>query len=142
MEDDLRESPGEAWPEPDAAASGEPASKRPKGPEAEVESLFARISLALAKLEGGDIAAARAELAGARGERQSPPATEPQLAAPERPDFDAAQRSLYYARVLEIPTPRWVLYDKLRFDTEIPEESLLVGQERGCTSPIWYTPEG
>ena len=58
------------------------------------------------------------------------------------PDFDAKQRAFYYARVLEIPTPRWVLYDKLRFGTKIPKEAELIGQERGYTSPIWYSPAG
>ena len=57
------------------------------------------------------------------------------------PDFDAKERAFYYVRVLEIPTPRWVLYDKLRFGTEIPKEAELTGQERAYTSPIWYTPE-
>ena len=56
------------------------------------------------------------------------------------PDFDPEQRAFYYARVLEIPTPRWVLYGKLRFGTKIPKEAELIGQERGCSSPIWYTP--
>jgi hypothetical protein len=56
------------------------------------------------------------------------------------PDFDPEMKSFYYARVLEIPTPRWVLYDKLRFGAEIPEEAKLVHQERAYTSPIWYTP--
>jgi hypothetical protein len=58
------------------------------------------------------------------------------------PDFDAAERAFYYARVIEIPTPRWVLYDKVRLGAEIPEEAELVGQERAYTSPIWYTPSG
>ena len=56
------------------------------------------------------------------------------------PDFDPAERAFYYARVIEIPTPRWVLYDKVRLGAELPEEAELVGQERGYTSPIWYTP--
>ncbi|SLN22744.1 hypothetical protein PSA7680_00914 [Pseudoruegeria aquimaris] len=58
------------------------------------------------------------------------------------PEFDAAQQAFYYARVLEIPTPRWVLYDKLRLGAVIPEDAITVGQERAYTSPIWYTPKG
>lgn len=57
------------------------------------------------------------------------------------PDFDPAERAFYYVRVLEIPTPRWVLYDKLRFGIELPDEAVLTHQERAYTSPIWYTPE-
>jgi hypothetical protein len=56
------------------------------------------------------------------------------------PDFDPAAQAFYYARVIEIPTPRWVLYDKVRLGAEIPEEATLTGQERAYTSPIWYTP--
>lgn len=58
------------------------------------------------------------------------------------PEFDASQHAFYYARILEIPTPRWVLYDKVRLGAEIPEEAVTVGQERAYTSPIWYAPEG
>ena len=57
------------------------------------------------------------------------------------PDFDAAEPSFYYVRVLEIPTPRWVVYDKVRLGAQIPEEATLIGQERAYTSPIWYSPE-
>jgi hypothetical protein len=57
------------------------------------------------------------------------------------PDFDASEKAFYYARVLEIPTPRWVLYDKLRLGAEVPEEAEVVLQERAYTSPIWYSPE-
>ena len=57
------------------------------------------------------------------------------------PDFDPAQPAFYYARVLEIPTPRWVVYDAFRFGVEIPEEAETIHQERAYTSPIWYTPE-
>lgn len=56
------------------------------------------------------------------------------------PDFDPAERAFYYARVLEIPTPRWVLYDKVRLGAEVPPEAELTLQERAYTSPIWYTP--
>ncbi len=58
------------------------------------------------------------------------------------PDFDPAQSAFYYARVLEIPTPRWVVYDAFRFGVEIPEGAKTTGQERAYTSPIWYTPKG
>ncbi len=58
------------------------------------------------------------------------------------PDFDAAERAFYYVRVLEIPTPTWLAYDKAFYgDTvQLPEDALLVHQERAYTSPIWYTP--
>ncbi len=56
------------------------------------------------------------------------------------PDFDPQQPAFYYARVLEIPTPRWVVYDKVRLGAKIPEGAKLIGQERAYTSPIWYTP--
>jgi hypothetical protein len=56
------------------------------------------------------------------------------------PDFDPAQKAFYYARVLEIPTPRWVVYDAFRFGVKIPAGAETVGQERAYTSPIWYTP--
>jgi hypothetical protein len=56
------------------------------------------------------------------------------------PDFDADESAFYYVRVLEIPTPRWVLYDKVRLGAHVPEHVELVHQERAYTSPIWYTP--
>jgi hypothetical protein len=56
------------------------------------------------------------------------------------PDFDVKESAFYYARVLEIPTPRWVVYDKVRLGAKIPKEAELIGQERAYTSPIWYTP--
>jgi hypothetical protein len=57
------------------------------------------------------------------------------------PDFDSNLSAFYYARVIEIPTPRWVLYDKLRLGATVPKESKLVLQERAYTSPIWYSPD-
>ncbi len=56
------------------------------------------------------------------------------------PDFDPALHAFYYARILEIPTPRWVVYDKVRLGAKIPEGAKLIHQERAYTSPIWYTP--
>jgi hypothetical protein len=56
------------------------------------------------------------------------------------PDFDPKEKAFYYARVIEIPTPRWVLYDKVRLDADIPKGAKLVHQERAYTSPIWYAP--
>ncbi|MCP4901991.1 MAG: DUF3604 domain-containing protein, partial [bacterium] len=56
------------------------------------------------------------------------------------PDFEPNQKAFYYGRVIEIPTPRWVLYDKVRLGAEIPEGVELTHQERAYTSPIWYTP--
>ncbi len=58
----------------------------------------------------------------------------------EDPDFDRKQNAFYYARVLEIPTPRWTAYDALRFEAEIPDESRRITQERAYTSPVWYSP--
>jgi len=57
------------------------------------------------------------------------------------PDFDPALPSFYYVRVLEIPTPRWTLFDKIRHNLDLPDNVPLVHQERGVTSPIWYTPQ-
>jgi hypothetical protein len=56
------------------------------------------------------------------------------------PDFDPAQKSFYYARVIEIPTPRWTTIDAFRFGVPIPEGAPVSTQERAYTSPIWYTP--
>ena len=56
------------------------------------------------------------------------------------PDFDPTQRAFYYARVIEIPTPRWTAYDAKRFGVRMPDQAKMTTQERAHTSPIWYTP--
>ena len=57
------------------------------------------------------------------------------------PDFDPALRAFYYARVLEIPTPRWTAYDAKYFGVQMPKEVPMFAQQRAYTSPIWYTPK-
>ncbi len=57
------------------------------------------------------------------------------------PDFDPKQTAFWYARVLQVPTPRWHTYacrtqglDCSRYD--VPETQ----RERAWTSPVWWTP--
>ena len=56
------------------------------------------------------------------------------------PEFDASQHAFYYARVLEIPTPRWTLIQAVKAGLPPLDIVPLTGQERAWTSPIWYTP--
>ena len=56
------------------------------------------------------------------------------------PDFDPDLKAFYYARVIEIPTPRWTAYDALRFGVEVTPEVPMTITERAYTSPVWYTP--
>jgi hypothetical protein len=56
------------------------------------------------------------------------------------PDFDPGQRAFYYARVLEIPTPRWSTKDAASLGVPPPDDVPASVQERAWTSPIWYTP--
>jgi hypothetical protein len=66
---------------------------------------------------------------------------DPELAAVwTDPDFDPAQRAFYYARAIEIPTPRWTAYDQVRFGIKMSPEVPMTQQERAWSSPIWYTP--
>jgi hypothetical protein len=59
------------------------------------------------------------------------------------PEFDPAQRAYYYVRVLEIPTPSWLAYDEVFYgNLDLPEDAVMVQQDRAYTSPIWYTPQG
>ena len=56
------------------------------------------------------------------------------------PDFDPKLSASYYARVLEIPTPRWTAYEAKRFGIDMKPEIPMINVERANTSPIWYTP--
>jgi hypothetical protein len=56
------------------------------------------------------------------------------------PGFKASERAMYYVRVLEIPTPRWTVYDAKVFGTTPPKAAPTAIQDRAYTSPIWYSP--
>ena len=56
------------------------------------------------------------------------------------PEFDASQHAFYYARVMEIPTPRWTLIQAVQSGLTPPDTVPLTGQGRAWSSPIWYTP--
>ena len=59
------------------------------------------------------------------------------------PDYRQGQRAFYYLRVMEIPTPRWPLYDAVRFGIKLPADAMAdaVAQERAYSSPIWLKPK-
>lgn len=66
----------------------------------------------------------------------------PQLATVWRdPEFNPTQRAFYYVRVLQIPTPTWMAYDRIKYKLNLPSEIPLKHQERAYTSAIWYTPK-
>ena len=56
------------------------------------------------------------------------------------PDFDPAQRALYYVRVLENPSCRWSTWDAIRAGNEPRPDLPAIIQERAWSSPIWITP--
>ena len=57
------------------------------------------------------------------------------------PDFNPNLRAFYYARVIEIPTPRWTAYDAKRLGVQPHPATRMTITERAYTSPIWYTPK-
>ena len=56
------------------------------------------------------------------------------------PEFDPTQRAFYYVRVLQIPTPTWMAYDRVKYGLRLPPEIPMKHQERAYTSAIWYSP--
>src|SRR2546427_317089 len=56
------------------------------------------------------------------------------------PEFDPSLHAFYYARVLEIPTPRWTTIQAAKLGVAPPDVVAPTLQERAWSSPIWYTP--
>ena len=56
------------------------------------------------------------------------------------PAFDPGLNAFYYARVIQIPTPRWTTYDANKLGVAPPSSVSATVQERAWTSPIWYAP--
>lgn len=56
------------------------------------------------------------------------------------PDFDPSVHAFYYARVLEIPTPRWTTIQAKEAGVKMSQVVPATVQERAWTSPIWYAP--
>lgn len=55
-------------------------------------------------------------------------------------DFDPDVPAIFYARVLEIPTPRWSTYLAVRNGLPLPQGVPAILQERAWTSPVFYSP--
>jgi hypothetical protein len=56
------------------------------------------------------------------------------------PDFDPRQLAAYYTRVLEVPSPRWTTLLAAEIRVPVPSDVPATIQQRGWSSPIWYTP--
>lgn len=56
------------------------------------------------------------------------------------PEFDPSLDAFYYARVLEIPTPRWTTIQARDLGIAPPDNVAPTVQERAWSSPIWYAP--
>jgi hypothetical protein len=55
------------------------------------------------------------------------------------PSYVPRERAFYYARVIEIPTPRWTAYEMVRYKHTPRPGTPMKAQERAYTSPIWVS---
>lgn len=56
------------------------------------------------------------------------------------PEFEPKTPAVYYARAIEIPTPRWPTYLAVRNGLPLPTTTPPTLQERAFTSPVFYVP--
>jgi hypothetical protein len=56
------------------------------------------------------------------------------------PEFNSSAAAVYYLRVIEIATPRWSTILAVRRHSALPATVPASVQERGWSSPIWYSP--
>jgi len=55
-------------------------------------------------------------------------------------EFDANCAAAYYLRVMEIPSARWSTLLAIKNDLPLSNDAMATVQQRGWSSPIWYTP--
>jgi hypothetical protein len=130
------------------AMGGTLRADRSKGraPRLAVQALRDPKGAGLAKLQviklwlaGGEARERIIDVASADGETREQGASELRALWSD-PDFDAKAPALYYARVLEVPTPRWSTLLARALDLPQPENAPEQIQERAWSSPIWYEP--
>lgn len=56
------------------------------------------------------------------------------------PEFNPHRLAAYYLRVLEIHTARWSTLLAIRNGLPLPKDVPATEQQRGWSSPVWYTP--
>jgi hypothetical protein len=166
MGSDLPPRPaGAAAQGPDAAPRFALSALRDPGTEADPGAPLQRLQIVKLWLEAGELRERVHEVAGDPGSgagvdlgscRRSGTGHDALCTVWRDPDWEARERALYYARVVENPSCRWSWYvcrahgvDCAAPDSVPPaleaccaDDFARTIQERAWTSPIWYVPGG